>query len=72
ATFTSIQKCLNLTSGNLSSHIKKLQNRGLIDVKKMFIDLKPTTEVYISSKGKDSIIDYAKSLSNVFQRMLKK
>ncbi|MFX0014491.1 MAG: transcriptional regulator [Promethearchaeota archaeon] len=71
ATFTSIQKCLNLTSGNLSSHIKKLQSRGLVDVKKTFIDLKPTTEVYISSKGRDSIIDYAKSLSNVFQRMLK-
>jgi DNA-binding MarR family transcriptional regulator len=70
ATFTSIQKCLDLTSGNLSSHIKKLQSRGLVDIKKTFIDLKPTTEVYISSKGRHSIIEYAKSLSNVFQRML--
>ena len=37
ATFTSIQKCLNLTSGNLSSHIKKLQTKGLVEVKKTFI-----------------------------------
>ena len=70
ATFTSIQKCLNLTSGNLSSHIKKLHTKGFVEVKKIFINLKPTTEVYISSKGRDSIIDYATNLSNVFQSML--
>ena len=72
ATFTSIQKCLNLTSGNLSSHIKKLQTRGLVEIKKTFIDLKPTTEVYISSKGRDSIIEYAKDLSGILQKMLEK
>ena len=70
ATFTSIQKCLSLTSGNLSSHIKKLQTKGLVEVKKTFIDLKPTTEVYISSRGRESIIEYAKELSNIFQKML--
>ncbi|MHA1966721.1 MAG: transcriptional regulator [Candidatus Hodarchaeales archaeon] len=70
ATFTSIQKCLNLTSGNLSSHIKKLQTKGFVEVKKTFIDLKPTTEVYISSKGRESIIEYAKELSSIFQKML--
>jgi DNA-binding MarR family transcriptional regulator len=70
ATFTSIQKCLNLTSGNLSSHIKKLQTQGFVEVKKTFIDLKPTTEVYISSKGRESIIEYAKELSSIFQKML--
>ena len=70
ATFTSIQKCLDLTSGNLSSHLKKLQTKGYVEVKKTFIDLKPTTEVYISSKGRESIIEYAKSLSTIFQKML--
>jgi len=70
ATFTVIQKCLELTSGNLSSHIKKLQTKGFVDVKKTFIDLKPTTEVYISPKGRESIIEYATNLSNVFQNML--
>lgn len=70
ATFTSIQKCLDLTSGNLSSHLKKLQTKGYIEVRKTFIDLKPTTEVYISSKGRESIIKYAKSLSTIFQKML--
>ncbi len=70
ATFTVIQKCLNLTSGNLSSHIKKLQVKGFVEVKKAFIDLKPTTEVYISPKGRESIIEYATNLSSVFQNML--
>lgn len=70
ATFTLIQKCLNLTSGNLSSHIKKLQGKGLVEVKKTFIELKPTTEVYLSPKGRNSIIDYATNLSSVLQGML--
>ena len=70
ATFTSIQKCLNLTSGNLSSHIKKLQSKELVEVKKTFIDLKPTTEVYISSKGRESIVEYAENLTGVLKKML--
>ena len=70
ATFTLIQKGLNLTSGNLSSHIKKLQIKGYVEVKKTFIDLKPTTEVYLSSKGRTSIIEYAKNLSMILQNML--
>ena len=50
----------------MSSHIKKLQTKGFVEVKKTFIDLKPTTEVYISSIGRESIIDYAKELSTIF------
>ena len=70
ATFTVIQKCLSLTSGNLSSHIKKLQTGGFVSVKKAFIDLKPTTEVYLTSKGRESLIEYATNLSNVFEKIL--
>jgi DNA-binding MarR family transcriptional regulator len=70
ATFTVIQKCLNLTSGNLSSHIKKLQTGGLVTVKKAFIDLKPTTEVYLSPKGREALIAYATNLSNICKNIL--
>ena len=38
APFTIVQKALGLTSGNLSSHIKKLQNKGYIEVRKKFIN----------------------------------
>ncbi|MFX0052902.1 MAG: transcriptional regulator [Candidatus Hodarchaeota archaeon] len=70
APFTIIQKALGLTSGNLSSHIKKLQTKGFIEVKKKFIDLKPTTVLYLSIEGRKSIVEYASNLSSVLQNML--
>ena len=70
APFTIIQKALGLTSGNLSSHVKKLQNKGFIEVKKKFIDLKPTTVLYLSPEGRNSIVEYASNLSSVLQNML--
>ncbi len=70
ATFTTIQKALGLTSGNLSSHIKRLQTKGFVAVKKTFIDVKPTTEIYISEDGRSSTIEYASNLSSVLQNML--
>ncbi len=70
APFTIIQKALGLTSGNLSSHVKKLQNKGFIKVKKKFIDLKPTTVLYLSLQGRRSIVEYASNLSSVLQNML--
>lgn len=70
APFTIIQKALGLTSGNLSSHIKKLQNKGFIEVRKKFIDLKPTTVLYLSPEGRNSIVKYASNLSSVLQNML--
>jgi DNA-binding MarR family transcriptional regulator len=70
APFTIIQKALGLTSGNLSSHIKKLQSKGFVEVKKKFIDLKPTTVLYLSPEGRNSIVEYASNLSSVLQNML--
>ncbi len=70
ATFTVIQKALGLTSGNLSSHIKKLQTKEFIEIKKTFIDLRPTTEIFITELGRKSTLDYANDLSNILQKML--
>ncbi|MHA1934195.1 MAG: transcriptional regulator [Candidatus Thorarchaeota archaeon] len=51
AVFTSLQKTLKLTSGNLSSHLKKLQSLGFVRISKEFIELKPTTTVVITQEG---------------------
>ncbi len=70
ATFTVIQKALGVTSGNLSSHIKKLRNEGFVSVKKTFIELKPTTEVFLSEIGRNALITYASQFSVLLQQML--
>ena len=55
AKFTNLQKKLNMTSGNLSSHLKKLQEIGLVRISKRFVELKPTTLVVITQEGTERV-----------------
>ena len=55
AQFTHLQKKLNLTSGNLSSHLRKLQEMGFVRISKHFVDLKPTTIVTITKEGTEKV-----------------
>jgi DNA-binding MarR family transcriptional regulator len=55
AQFTHLQNKLNLTSGNLSSHLRKLQELELVKISKHFVDLKPTTIVSITAQGIEKV-----------------
>jgi len=55
AKFTNLQKTLKLTSGNLSSHLRKLQSLGLVKISKHFVELKPTTIVSITQDGTERV-----------------
>ncbi|MHA1866477.1 transcriptional regulator [Candidatus Pacearchaeota archaeon] len=70
ALFTEVQKVLDLTAGNLSSHIKRLEEHGLIEVQKAFIKAKPTTILYLTEKGVNSIQKYANLMTTVLTTIL--
>jgi len=55
ATFPVLQKKLGLTSGNLSSHLRKLEELGLIRISKRFVDLRPTTFAVLTKEGAQRI-----------------
>lgn len=55
ATFPVLQKKLGLTSGNLSSHLRKLEDLGLIRISKRFVDLKPTTFAVLTQEGAERV-----------------
>ena len=55
ATFPVLQKKLGLTSGNLSSHLRKLEKLNLIRISKRFVDLKPTTFAVITLEGAERV-----------------
>ena len=67
--FPEIQKVLGLTSGNLASHIKKLEDMELIYVQKLFVNNKPTTLVEISSLGISAITEYATILRSALDQV---
>ncbi|MFX1607178.1 MAG: transcriptional regulator [Promethearchaeota archaeon] len=55
ATFPVLQKKLGLTSGNLSSHLRRLEELGLIRISKRFVDLKPTTFAVLTKDGAERV-----------------
>ncbi len=69
STFPEIQTALGLTSGNLSSHLRKLQEKGYVEISKRFVDLKPTTTIAITMKGKKAIDDYTLYLKNLLKHI---
>jgi DNA-binding transcriptional ArsR family regulator len=52
ADFVFLQRTTGLTKGNLSSHLTKLEEAGLVAIEKRFIRKKPNTNVALTPLGK--------------------
>lgn len=49
--FNSFKETLNLTDGNLASHLKSLEEKGLIRTDKQFVGRKPYTRYSATIEG---------------------
>jgi DNA-binding MarR family transcriptional regulator len=55
ADYLFLQRLTGLTGGNLSSHLAKLEEGGLVKLEKKFVDKKPNTQVQVTDKGRKAI-----------------
>ena len=62
----SVEEC-NLTDGNLSSHLKMLEDAEVVKMKKTFLNSKPCTEISLTDKGRENFINYLKALEVVLR-----
>jgi DNA-binding MarR family transcriptional regulator len=67
AEFTFLREKINTTDGNLSIHLKKLEEAGYVRGKKEFIKRKPLSTYSITEKGREAFQMYVERL----ERMLK-
>ena len=51
--FNALKELLELTDGNLASHLKALEQQEIIVVSKQFIGRKPSTTYRATEQGKD-------------------
>ena len=65
--FNLLKEYLELTDGNLASHIKALEKEGFIATEKSFIDRKPNTKYYITQEGKTAFDDHLKALQQLIE-----
>lgn len=63
--FNSLKESLDVTDGNLASHLKALEDNKLIKVKKQFIGRKPNTRYIITEKGAHLFRQHLKALEDL-------
>ena len=63
--FTYLRNALNLSDGNLSVQIRKLEEAGYIKVEKIFIDRKPKTFCKITGKGRRTVRNLIRKLEDL-------
>jgi len=68
AEFNFLKEKVNTTDGNLSVHIRKLEEAGYVTMKKEFIDRKPRTVYSLSNKGKKAFELYVERLGKMIKQ----
>ena len=66
--FNSLKELLDVTDGNLASHIKALEKEDYIIVNKTFIGRKPNTQYAVSEKGRKAFIKHLEALENLIKQ----
>jgi DNA-binding MarR family transcriptional regulator len=65
ADFLFLQRATGLTKGNLSSHLTKLEDAGLVDIEKRFVRKKPNTNVALTPVGRQRIARHWEQLDRL-------
>lgn len=65
--FTSLKEYLDVTDGNLATHLKKLENEHFIKVQKSFIDRKPNTKYSMTDEGKKAFDEHLAVLEQIIK-----
>jgi DNA-binding MarR family transcriptional regulator len=67
--FNDLKEMLEVTDGNLASHIKSLENAGFIKVIKTFINRKPNTNYEITESGVTAFEEHLKALEEILKQL---
>ena len=65
ADFLFLLNITGLTKGNLSSHLSKLEQAGLVEIEKKFEGKTPITYVKLTLEGKEALKEYWKRVDKV-------
>ena len=63
AEFGELKARLGTTDGNLSVHLRKLEEAGFVEVEKTFQGRKPLTRAKLSARGREAFIVYLDQIS---------
>lgn len=65
ADFNELKALLQATQGNLSVHLRKLEDAGYVAIEKSFLGRKPLTRIRITTPGRAAFAGYLKAMSRL-------
>jgi DNA-binding MarR family transcriptional regulator len=65
ADFLFLQHQMDMTPGNLSAHLRKLEDAKYVEVVKEFVDRKPHTALKLTKKGRGAFKEYQTTMKQV-------
>jgi len=68
ADFLFLQRLTGLTAGNLSSHLTRLEEAGLMWIDKQIVGKRPKTTTGLTDKGRAAIEDHWQQLKQIRDR----
>ncbi len=63
--FNSLKNLLDVTDGNLASHLKALEKREYVVFKKAFVNRKPNTKYYATVDGKNAFRQHIEAIEKL-------
>jgi DNA-binding MarR family transcriptional regulator len=67
AEFTTIAESLDVTEGNLSSHLQTMEDADAIRVEKEFVDRKPRTTYELTDHGEELFEEHVELLETLIE-----
>jgi DNA-binding HxlR family transcriptional regulator len=65
--FNALKEYLDLTDGNLASHLKALEKENFIGIKKTFVERKPNTRYYMTKSGTRAFEEHVAALEKLIR-----
>lgn len=69
ADFKALHEATGATEGNLSVHLQKLDEAGLIAISKSFVRRRPNTRATLTDAGRDALIEHIDQLEAAFRKV---
>jgi len=66
--FTEMRDTLKMTDGNLTTHIRTLQEAGYVSITKSFQNNRPLTTCSLTAAGKKAFTSYINLLEEIIQQ----
>jgi DNA-binding MarR family transcriptional regulator len=67
--FSELKEALDVTEGNLASHVGKMEDADCVAVEKQFVDRKPHTTYELTSEGREKFEEHIGILESLIDSL---